>query len=68
MARVTGVCATPSMVKVTVPAGALDKVFGATVAVKVISGTLPDETGDIVRPVIVDAFATVTLVELLLLA
>ena len=33
--RVTGVSAVPSTVNVTVPVGAVDRVFGATVAVKV---------------------------------
>jgi hypothetical protein len=41
--RATGVCATPSTEKVTVPAGAVDKVFGATVAVKVTASLISSE-------------------------
>ena len=41
--RVTGVCATPSTVNVTVPVGAVVKVFGATVAVKVTCSLITKE-------------------------
>jgi hypothetical protein len=41
--RVTGACATPSTLNVTVPAGAVDKVLGATVAVKVTASLISSE-------------------------